>query len=148
MPDTRQLSMLADIAQEKRDAAARKLAQALTLLADSESRLSLLDKYCADYRTRLALAAAQGVSVDEMRNFREFIVKLEQAITQQRTEVETLRRGVADCRDRWMLARRKGRSLDVLAERAFSVAREIESRRLQKLVDEFASRNATLRATG
>ncbi len=145
MPDARQLSLLTDLSQERRDAAARKLGQTLALLKESESRLSLLENYCADYRARLAASATQGVTVDEMRNFRQFIAKLDEAIGQQRREVETLRCGVTECRNCWMAECRKGRSFEVLSERADITARELESRRLQKLVDEFAGRVASLR---
>lgn len=148
MPDTRQFALLSDLAQERRDAAARKLARALKLLTESKARLELLEKYASDYRVRLALNVSHGVTADELRNFREFIAKLGEAIGQQRAEVETLARGVTDCRNGWMFARREGLSFDVLAERAEASAREVESRRLQKLVDEFAGRVAALRVVG
>ena len=148
MPDTRQLALLSDLAQERRDAAARKLARALKLLTESKARLELLEKYASDYRVRLALNVSHGVTADELRNFREFIAKLGEAIGQQRAQVEALARGVTDCRNGWMFARREGMSFDVLTERAEATAREVESRRLQKLVDEFAGRVAALRVVG
>lgn len=147
MPEPRQLNLLAGLAQDRRDAAARRLGRAQSLLKESQSRHALLEGYCADYRARLAQNASAGVSADEMRNFREFIRKLEEAIRQQRAEVEMLERGVADCRNAWMRARREGRSFDVLSERFETALREREARRLQKLVDEFAGRVAALRAS-
>lgn len=148
MPDARQLNLLSGLAHERGEVAAKRLGRSLALLRESESRLALLQSYFADYRGRLARNAAHGVSADEMRNFREFIRKLEQAIGQQRAEVEALERAVVENRRGWMHARREGRSFEVLSERAESLAREAESRRLQKIVDEFAGRAAALRVAG
>lgn len=147
MPNPQQLTMLTDLAQERHDRAAKKLARALTMLKDSESRLALLENYCAEYRARLARNAATGVAPAEMRNFLDFIARLEEAVGQQRAEVEAIKKGVADCRTGWLLERRRKHSYEVLIERADLAQREVEARRLQKLVDEFAGRAAALRAS-
>lgn len=147
MPNPQQLALLTDLAHERREKAATRLARANAILKDSETRQRLLEQYCVDYRGRLARSAANGVSPDEMRNFREFIARLEEAIAQQRAEADALRQGVAACRTEWLLERRRKHSFEVLTERADLAAREIEARRLQKLVDEFAGRAAATRAT-
>jgi flagellar FliJ protein len=146
MRDPRQLSVLANLAEERRDAAGRRLGRSLALLEESRRRQALLAKYREDYRARLARAAAEGVSGDELRNYSGFLERLEQAIAQQRAEVEALERGVAEQRARWLDERRKERSIDVLAERAEDAARAAEARRLQKLLDEFSARIAATRA--
>lgn len=148
MPDNRQLMMLTDLAHDRRDKAARKLGGSMALLKESESRLVLLEGFCGDYRRRLAQSAAGGVSADELRNFREFIAKLEKAVEQQRAEADSIRQAVARCRDDWLREHRRERSFDALVERAEDAARVSEARRLQKLVDEFAGRVAMLRAAG
>ena len=148
MRDPRQLTMLTDLAHERRDAAAKKLGRSLAFLQESQKRLALLAQYRDDYRRRLATAAAGGVSGDELRNFRDFLARLDEAIAQQASEIQTLTQGVADCRVRWLAERRKQRSYDVLNERADFLARESEGRRLQKILDEFSGRSASLRAAG
>jgi flagellar FliJ protein len=148
MSDPRQLALLSEISQDRRDAAGRRLGNAITLHAESAARLDLLLHYREDYRLRLSEGAARGVTGDELRNFREFLERLEQAIAQQRAEVETLARGVDECRGRWLAERKRGLSYDVLAERATSAEREREARLLQKQVDEFSGRRALLRAAG
>jgi len=148
MRDARQLTMLTDLAQERRDAAAKRLGRSLAVLKESEKRLALLAQYREDYRRRMAESAARGMSGDELRNFREFISRLDEAVAQQKNEVTTLTEGVADCRGRWLLERRKERSYDVLTERVDLEAREREGRRLQKLLDEFSGRAAMLRMAG
>ena len=148
MRDTRQLTMLTDLAQERRDAAARKLGRSIAMLKESEQRLALLAQYREDYRARLADLGARGLCGDEWRNFRHFIARLDEAIGQQKGEVQALTQGVSECRDHWLLERRKERSYDVLTERADLAEREREGRRLQKILDEFSGRMAQLRMAG
>lgn len=148
MRDTRQLAMLTDLAHERRDAAAKKLGRAIAFLTESEKRLALLAQYREDYRKRLAETSARGASGEELRNFRGFVARLDEAIEQQRTEVETLKQGVAECRGQWLSERRRERSFDVLTERADLEARAAEARRLQKILDEFSGRMAQMRMAG
>jgi flagellar FliJ protein len=138
--DPRQIKMLCGLSQDRRDAAGRRLGHAHKLHRESAARLELLEGYRNEYRTRLALGASRGVAPGELRNFREFLQKLEQAITQQRNEVETLARGVEECRGRWLSERKRGKSFDVLADRAGSAEDACDARRLQKQADEFNGR--------
>jgi len=148
MPDARQLARLTELACERRDRAAKKLGRSIALLRDSESRVELLQRYRDDYGTRLARSAAGGLSADELRNFREFIARLEEGIAQQRSEVLALRRSVEECRTGWLAERRRQHSFELLSERADLGARELEARRLPKLVDEFAGRMPSMYAVG
>ena len=148
MSDPRQLALLCEVSQDRRDAAGRRLGNAITLHAESAARLELLLRYRDEYRARLTEGSARGVTADELRNFREFLARLEQAIAQQKNEIEALARGVEECRGRWLAERKRGLSYDVLADRAGSAAREREARLLQKQMDEFSGRRALLRASG
>ena len=142
MAERRPLALLAELAQERRDAAGRRLGRSLAALKDSEARLALLERYRNEYRDRYARAGSGGVGASELRNFREFLERLDKAVLQQRSEVETLTRGSAELRGRWLKERTHGKSLDVLTERAESADRAAEGRQLQKLLDEFAGRTA------
>jgi len=142
MADQRPLALLAELAQERRDAAGRRLGRSLAALKDSESRLALLERYRNEYRQRYARAGTGGVGASELRNFREFLERLDQAVAQQRAEVDALMRGSSELRGRWLQERTRGKSLDMLTERADSADRATEERRLQRLLDEFSGRSA------
>ena len=142
MAERRPLALLAELAQERRDAAGRRLGRSLAALKDSESRLALLTRYRDEYRARYTRTGADGAAASELRNFREFLERLDKAVLQQRSEVEALARGSAELRGRWLKERTHGKSLDVLTERAESAEHAAEARRLQKLLDEFAGRSA------
>jgi len=138
------LALLSDLAQEKRDAAGKRLGRSLAMLNDSQGRLAMLERYRDEYHRRYAAAGQGGVAPGELRNFRQFLERLDQAIAQQRAEMVARARGVSESRSRYLEARLRGKSLDVLSGRAEDAARQGEARRLQKLVDEFAGRLATV----
>jgi flagellar FliJ protein len=140
--DPRQLAMLRELSEDRCETAGKRLAHATALHRDSAARLTLLERYRGEYRVRLANGSALGVAPAELRNFREFLEKLEQALAQQRAEMETLARGVEECRKRWLGERRREQSFGVLAQRAVTVEREREARNAQKQTDEFSARKA------
>ena len=142
MAEKRPLALLAELAQERRDAAGRRLGRSLAALKDSESRLALLEGYRDEYKQRYARTGKSGAGPEELRNFRAFLERLDTAVTQQRAEVEALERGAIESRARWLDERTRGKSLDVLTERADYAERASEARRLQKLLDEFSGRLA------
>src|SRR4051812_49077926 len=80
------LSLLAELAQGRRDDAGRVLARSLALLKDSEARLAMLESYRNEYRRRYAANGKTGIAPHELRNFRDFLERLDKAIAQQRAE--------------------------------------------------------------
>ena len=140
MADKRPLALLVELAQERRDAAGQRLGRSLLLLKDSESRLALLERYRDEYQDRYTRTGTSGVGPQELRNFREFLERLDKAVAQQRAEVEALARGASESRGRWLTERTRGKSLDVLSGRAADAERASEARQQQKLLDEFSGR--------
>lgn len=136
------MERLAQLARERCEAAGARLGKSLALLGESRSRLTLLERYRDEYRGRFASAGSQGITRDGLRNFREFLARLEQAIAQQRAEVAVLERGTEDARALWLAARRREQSFDILFDRAQIESRAIEARQLQKMLDEHSGRAA------
>ena len=142
MAEKSRLALLAEIAGERRDAAGKRLGRALAALREAEARLALLARYRDEYERRLANSGKAGMTAQDLRNFREFLDRLGEAIAQQRAEIEGLERGVESARGGWMSERARMQSFDVLAKRAATAQATSEERRLQKLLDEFSGRRA------
>jgi flagellar FliJ protein len=134
------LSLLAELAQGRRDDAGRVLARSLALLKDSEARLAMLESYRNEYRRRYAANGKTGIAPHELRNFRDFLERLDKAIAQQRAEAESLARAAGESRRQWLAEHARGRSMEVLVGRAERVEHAGNERRLQKLLDEFSAR--------
>lgn len=140
MTRTFNLQGLRDIAASEEDAAAAHLGDLNRKLQLHEQKLSLLQQYRSDYQERLRRAIASGLSSAGLRNFNDFIARLEQAIRQQQAAVDEAR-GLADLgKNFWHDKRRKSQAYDTLSQRAAAAALRIDNSREQKAQDDFASR--------
>lgn len=133
------LQPVRDLAQRKTDAAAAALAQLKKLEAQARQTLQMLEQCRDDYVGRLDQALSQGIGPGELRNFREFMSKLDRAIAQQGEAL-----GQAEARSHtgmlnWQAQTRKLKSFDVLAAREGDQLRRQEQRLEQKQHDEQAA---------
>ncbi len=87
------LQPLLEIAQTETHTAAVSLGTHNRLLQQQQQKLDLLLQYRADYQARLRHRSTGGLDASALRNFHDFMQKLEEAILQQRAAVtETLAR--------------------------------------------------------
>jgi flagellar FliJ protein len=114
------------------------LAQHITQRKASQDKLQMLQTYRQEYQTRLENSAREGVAPHELFNFRDFIAKLDQAITQQENEVAYWNDTVQASQGKWMAEQRKLKSYDVLEQRRVSQAQHKANRLQQKQNDEFS----------
>jgi len=136
------LQHLQERAEDATQDAMRHLAELLKGCRQSESRLSLLERYRDEYRVKLNDAAARGVSAAELNNFRAFLARLEEALTQQRADLTNWQSAVDRARHAWQDCEKRARSFGVLNERRAEKAKVVSARRDQKQTDEFAARFA------
>ena len=135
------LERVREIADHQTDAAAARLAGLNRELHEQESRLMVLFRYREEYRERLQKSAAGGLDAAAMRNYHEFMQRLEHAIMQQHAMVVEARTRAEHGRLDWQNHRRKSMAFDSLSQRhAVRVMRE-DARRDQKNQDEFAQRH-------
>jgi flagellar FliJ protein len=102
----------------------------------------MLHGYRDDYANKLDAAQMAGITPFAYQNFVAFLDKLEQAIDGQR-EVLKHARVKADMEKKgWQESERKRLSYRTLNERAAAEALALESKRDQKMMDDFAARTA------
>jgi flagellar FliJ protein len=140
MPLPSALDLLIDLAQRASDERARTLGVALAHESDNAKRLSLLQDYRRDYQASFAAACRHGLSPASLRNFHEFLAKLDSAIAQQTNAVEHARHSALSARAALSEAERKRQSLVTVRERRRDGERRREQQREQKQHDEFAVR--------
>lgn len=136
------LQRLLDAAVAESEKAATALGQLNRQEQVEEQKLSLLLQYRKDYQERLRRASTEGLHSAGLRNFNDFLARLEQAIQQQRTVVEEARRHTEQGRGQWQTRQIKAKAFDTLSLRYATTATRIEMAREQKLQDDFASRGA------
>lgn len=133
---------LIQVAQNRTDAAAIKYGQLNARLSESGQKRDLLVNYRDEYRARLDTAVQRGAPVGEVRNFRAFLDKLDEAVRQQEGEVAFWREQIANARQNWQGEQRSLNSYNTLSDRREATAQLARARQEQKQQDEFASRAA------
>ena len=136
------LQALLDVATSEADSAAASLGDLNRQLQLQEQQLTLLLQYRADYQQRLRRAVASGLDGAGLRNFNDFMERLEQAIRQQHAAVDAARERAGQGRDHWQTKQRKSKAFDALSQRVTATAMRSEISREQKSQDDFASRAA------
>lgn len=137
------LDLVIRVSTERRDGAALALAQSRRQTDDAQRKLEMLSHYHHEYVARINGAPEAG-NTDPVRiaNTRAFMDKLEQAIAQQKHEVEVCESHLNVCLHSLTDKERKLKSLETLHDRRADVAGRAESRREQKRTDEFGARAA------
>lgn len=131
---------LIQVAQNKTDSAAIKVGQLNARLAESGHKRDVLVNYRDEYRARLDAAVMRGAPVAEVRNFRAFLDKLDEAVRQQEGEVAFWNTQITAARDQWQAEQRSLNSFNTISARRESAAQRDAARRDQKQQDEFAAR--------
>src|SRR5262245_61775608 len=136
------LQPLLELAEHQTDDAAASLALLNRAVQQQEQKLALLMNYRSEYQQRLRERTAAGVDGAGLRNFHEFLGRLEQAIVQQGAALAEARLRAENGRQEWQSRRRKFQAFDKLSQRFAAGMQRREVVREQKLQDDFASRAA------
>lgn len=140
------LQPLVRLAQQKNDAAARKFGQLNQQQQAAQAKLDTLLQYRKDYQTRFQEAVQNGMNQSDLRNFQNFIKRLDEAIAQQRNAneqaIESVQKGRNDLQD----TQRKMKSFDTLEQRHLKSEKKLAAKSEQRQQDEHTGRNTTIKA--
>ena len=140
MTATFNLQRLLELAEQQSDVAAARLGTLNRELVRAQEKLALLIGYRTEYQQRLRASIAHGVDGAALRNFHDFLERLEQAIAQQQQAVTDSRARTVGGRQEWQNKKRKYMAFDTLSQRSQTALRRRDASREQKVFDEFASR--------
>ena len=136
------LQPLIKLAQHQNDSATRKLGQLNMQQQNAQQKLETLQQYRRDYQSRLQEAARNGMNPAELRNFQEFINKIDEAIMQQTRVVEQSKASTQTGRNEFDSAQRKLKSFDTLRQRHVKTQKQVAEKSEQKMLDEHTGRIA------
>ncbi|MDR2111882.1 MAG: flagellar export protein FliJ [Candidatus Accumulibacter sp.] len=138
------LQTILELMQDRADEATRNLARLIANEKEAKARLELLLGYREDYANRFREASKNGLTQREWHNFQQFLSRIDEAIEVQRGTVATQARNTAAGQQQWREQRKKLKAFDTLSARHFASENAKESKRDQKLQDEFAARSKNL----
>jgi flagellar FliJ protein len=140
MKNTFRLKVVQELAQKASDSAATRLGFLNAEVAKADQKLQMLIDYREDYRQRFRNTLNTDVHTAEWRNFQQFLVKLEEAIDQQRGSCAMARQAVLGGQRDWQSKQVKVKAFDSLEQR-HELQVEARMKKIeQHATDEFASR--------
>ena len=108
----------------------------------AQNKLEMLQQYRRDYLDKLQGAEKNGVELQELRNFQDFIYRLDDAIRQQTAVVSQAHVSVQKGREELTEAQRRMKSFDTLAKRHSEAEIKLEAKMEQRIQDEHNGRRA------
>jgi flagellar FliJ protein len=141
MKNAFRLQVVQDLAQQQSDSAATRLGKLNAEAAMAEQKLNMLLEYREDYRARFRGAMNQDVHSAGWKNLQQFLVKLDEAVEQQRAAWEATRQAVLRGQREWQAKQIQVKAYDTLAQRHHAVQVERVKKLDQFTTDEFAARS-------
>jgi flagellar FliJ protein len=140
MAQTFPLQTLLELMQNRTDEASRKLGQLITAEQSQRSRLQMLEQYRDEYAQRMREATAEGITRLILRNYQDFLARIDEAIEQQRQAVKNSEISTKAGQTEWRNQNTKLMAIDTLSSRHDARERYRENKQEQKILDEFSSR--------
>lgn len=137
------LQPLMDLAQRQNESATSKLGQLNQQQQSAQQKLDTLREYRKEYQNRLQESIRNGIKPADLRNFQQFINKLDEAIAQQMKAVEKSKVSTQVGREEFSTAQRKLKSFDTLQQRHIQVQKAAAGKLEQKAQDEHTGISTT-----
>ncbi|CAH1195892.1 Flagellar protein fliJ [Candidatus Nitrotoga sp. BS] len=137
---------LVHLAHQKNDDATRKFGQIIQQQQAAQTKLHTLEQYRKDYQTQLQQSVKNGITQISLRNFQDFIRRLDEAVAQQRDVIEQIRLSMNAGRNELANTQRKMKSFDTLAQRHLESEKKVEEKLEQRQQDEHTGRHSALKA--
>lgn len=146
MAKTFSLQPLVHLAQQQNEAATRKFGLLNQQQQAAQAKLETLLQYRKDYQARFQEAEQNGMNQSALHNFQGFMLRLDEAIAQQRIANEQARSMVQIGRNELQEAKRKMKSFDTLAKRYSETEKKLAEKIEQRQQDEHSGRASAIKA--
>jgi len=134
------IETLIDLTLIESAAAAKRLGNAVRTSEESQEKNALLVNYHQEYVEKLKATLACGLSMQQHKNYQDFIRGLDRAIAQQHQICLIDQGKVQEHKNLWQQSEHKRLSYRTLSSRAITLAKKLDDKREQKNTDEFAAR--------
>lgn len=139
------LQPLLDLMRDRTDEASRQLGKLIANEQNARSRLEMLEQYRAEYAERLRTATAEGLTVQVITNYRDFLARIDTAIEQQSEQLRRSEKDTERGKQHWQEQNTRLKAIDTLSNRHDEKIRRAEDKQEQKLLDEYSARQFSLK---
>ena len=141
MKQSERLRPVVEMARESEQAAARELAEARSGVASAEQKLAELEAYRDEYLEGLRYKTRTGLNAMQMKDYRVFLGRLDDAIQQQVKVLAGQVAAAGEVLQAWQGEKQRFDALDKLADRHLCRDHMDSDRREQAESNEQALRN-------
>lgn len=128
------------LAEGEEATAANMMQLALTRQQKLEAYLVEIESYKQEYNNRYSEMIDQQVTLDQLQQFRSFLLQLDQGIEQQARAVEAARQDAEARRQTWIEMRARAQALKKSVEKFRATEEREEESQEQKQQDEHSAR--------
>jgi len=133
------LSLLLKIEKEKEESLRMNYLQAQQHFQSNQQKLQGLNNFRMEYTQQLHIKGQSGLSSAGFSQYHAFIAKIEEAIRQQASTVNTARQVVSQRQNLWLKQQVKAKAVEKLIEKQQQKATAIALKNEQRMLDEFSS---------
>ncbi|WP_434928738.1 flagellar export protein FliJ [Shewanella sp. HL-SH2] len=126
------------LATEAESQAAMQLKSAQFEKQKRQGQLDALNNYRLDYMKQMKSQQGQSISANQYHQFHQFIKQVDSAITQQVTAVQDAEYQIGYRQTHWLEKQQKRKAIEMLLANKAEKAQVAETKREQKMSDEFA----------
>jgi flagellar FliJ protein len=136
MKRSQRLEPVIKVARDREQKAAQAVGESRRLLAENESKLAELIAYHQEYSKRYEDNGRDGMEINRLNEFRQFLARLNDAIDNQRALIKLKQSELDEKNDMWRQTRVKHKSIDNIATRHRTNELHQEDRRQQDESDD------------
>ncbi len=140
MTRSKRMQPVKQVADNREQAAVRRLGESQQRLGLQEARLEELYTYREQYARAFAEQGGHGIDAARLRDYRVFLARLNEAIRQQEALIAQARNQHRQTREAWVETRSHHQAVDKLLERFRADERRRQARREQAESDEHGLR--------
>jgi len=113
--------------------------QAQKNLFDQRSQLQNLHQYRRQYTAQLSEKGAQGLTISTLSKYQQFIIQIDQGLTNQQSSIVKFEYAVRDKKQRWTESQIAHKAMGLLLEKKAREATKLADKKEQQVLDEFST---------
>ncbi|MDA7745908.1 flagellar export protein FliJ [Psychromonas sp.] len=117
----------------------RAYQQAQKALFEQRNQLQNLHQYRRQYIAQLSEKGSQGLTVSTLSKYQQFIVQIDQGLTNQQSSLVKFEYNVRETKRKWTDSQVAFKAMGLLLEKKAREKTKIEEKKEQQLLDEFST---------
>ncbi|CAM2747375.1 flagellar export protein FliJ [Vibrio mytili] len=133
------MDFLLEQAKEREDQAVLALSKARAELEGYYQQVEQIEKYRLDYCQQLVDRGQAGLTASQYGHLNRFLTQLDETLSKQKQAENHFKEQVENCQQYWLNVRKERQSYQWMMEKRAKEKQLAESKRDQKLMDEFST---------